>query len=172
MVKQGLFAGLLLAALAHAMPAAAATVEERLIAGLKAQGYVILENGYTWLGRLRIVAETADYHREIVVNPETGEILRDYVVLMAEFAPVSAAAVALAREKRDDHDGLNHSGETDASTLATTDPQIENGDGPGDLLTTAGGGLAGDVAPQNMAGTDTVLLAPDVPDLPAPTALR
>ena len=58
----------------------ARTVEDRLIAGLKDQGYVILEDGYTFLGRLRIVAENDQYHREIVVNPGTGEVLRDYVV--------------------------------------------------------------------------------------------
>jgi len=66
------------AALAH--PAMARTVEERLIAGLRDQGYVIGEDGYTFLGRLRIVAESDKYHREIVVNPGTGEVLRDYAV--------------------------------------------------------------------------------------------
>lgn len=63
-----------------AAPGLARTVEERLIAGLHDQGYVILEEGYTFLGRLRIVAENDRYHREIVVNPGTGEVLRDYAV--------------------------------------------------------------------------------------------
>ncbi len=68
-------------------PAAARTVEERLIAGLKDQGYAIVEDGYTFLGRLRIVAENDTYHREIVVNPGTGEVLRDYTVLLSDLLP-------------------------------------------------------------------------------------
>ena len=77
-MKRLLLAMALLAGLTGA--GLARTVEERLIAGLRDQGYVILEDGYTFLGRLRIVAENGQYHREIVVNPGTGEVLRDYVV--------------------------------------------------------------------------------------------
>lgn len=63
------------------------TIEERLLAGLQDQGYVILELGYTFLGRLRIVAENDLIHREIVVNPSTGEVLRDYVILLSDMVP-------------------------------------------------------------------------------------
>lgn len=64
----------------------AKTVEEMLLASLEAQGYVIIEQGYTFLGRLRIVAVNGDIRREIVVNPGTGEILRDYAVLLPQVA--------------------------------------------------------------------------------------
>ena len=74
----------------------ARTVEQQLVSSLLKQGYVVLEQGYTFLGRLRIVAENAEYRREIVVNPGTGEILRDYAVslqrLSSEFARVTPAA--------------------------------------------------------------------------------
>jgi hypothetical protein len=80
--------------LAMAIPAAAQTVEERLIAGLKDQGYVIVEQGYTFLGRLRIVVEDKSVHREIVVNPGTGEILRDYSVALSDMLPRSGTQVA------------------------------------------------------------------------------
>ena len=60
----------------------ALTVEERLLAGLQAQGYTVIEKGYTFLGRLRIVAESSEIYREIVVNPATGEILRDYAIYL------------------------------------------------------------------------------------------
>lgn len=62
------------------LPASAATIEERIAAELQAQGYDIVEANRTWLGRLRIVAENDDIRRELVFNPGTGEILRDYSV--------------------------------------------------------------------------------------------
>lgn len=64
----------------------ALTVEQQLLASLQAQGYVILEQGYTFLGRLRILAQNDDFRREIVVNPGTGEILRDYAVMLPKVA--------------------------------------------------------------------------------------
>jgi hypothetical protein len=73
----------LLVMLGVALPARAATVEERIAAELQAQGYEIVEANRTWLGRLRFVAETSQIRREIVVNPGTGEILRDYSVLLS-----------------------------------------------------------------------------------------
>ena len=84
-MKSLLLAMTIMAGLADA--GLARTVEERLIAGLRDQGYVILEDGYTFLGRLRIVAESDRYHREIVVNPGTGEVLRDYVVERRDLLP-------------------------------------------------------------------------------------
>lgn len=98
-MKRFLVAGLILLNLGA--PVAARTVEERLIAGLKSQGYVIVEDGFTFLGRLRIVAESALYHREIVVNPETGEVLRDYVVLMADLLPPKPGSNAVASSGAD-----------------------------------------------------------------------
>lgn len=67
-----------------AAPAAARTVEEQILENLAVQGYQIVEHGYTFLGRLRIVAENGIYHREIVVNPGTGEILRDYAITLPQ----------------------------------------------------------------------------------------
>lgn len=45
---------------------------------LSRQGYREIEVTRTWLGRIRIEAKSATGEREIVVNPRTGEILRDY----------------------------------------------------------------------------------------------
>jgi hypothetical protein len=58
--------------------ALAMTIEEQVRSSLTEQGYEIIEEGYTFLGRLRIVAVRGDIRREIVVDPRTGEILRDY----------------------------------------------------------------------------------------------
>ena len=68
-------------ALAVASPAFsdAASVRERVIAELREDGYVEVRISRTLLGRLRFVARRSDAVREIVINPNTGVILRDYI---------------------------------------------------------------------------------------------
>ncbi len=69
------------AALALAtLPAAAQAgpVEDSVIRQLRAQGFSRIEVARTMLGRVRIVARSAELEREIIVDPRTGEILRDY----------------------------------------------------------------------------------------------
>jgi hypothetical protein len=61
-----------------ASAAAALTPAEQVIEALQAKGYVVIVQERTWLGRLRIVAVTKDMRREVVINPGTGEILRDF----------------------------------------------------------------------------------------------
>ena len=89
---------------AAASPLWGRTIEEQVLASLEGQGYVILEQGYTFLGQLRIVADNGVYRRELVVNPGTGEILRDYAVTLTRglaltnpSASGGRAASALAR---------------------------------------------------------------------------
>lgn len=72
------FLALGLAAAISAAPAMAATLEERLVAQLRAQGYTEIRKSRTLLGRVRIEAERPGGEREIIFNPRTGEILRDY----------------------------------------------------------------------------------------------
>lgn len=73
-------AGLLGLALASAPEARAqAQVSQAFIERLRAEGYESISIGRTLLGRIRIVARDATRQREIVVNPATGELLRDYV---------------------------------------------------------------------------------------------
>lgn len=65
-------AGLVMASTAHAQEFA-----DVIVAQLRADGFSEIETEQTWLGRTRIVASGAEGKREIVVNPNTGEILRD-----------------------------------------------------------------------------------------------
>lgn len=60
------------------LTAAAQSVEEQIITQLRAQGFAVVERDATWLGRVRLVAVSDDLERELVFNPQTGEILRDY----------------------------------------------------------------------------------------------
>ena len=57
---------------------AAQTIQESIVAQLEAQGFVQVEAHRTWLGRIRLVAVSDSLWREIVFNPQSGEILRDY----------------------------------------------------------------------------------------------
>ena len=84
-----------LAALLGAGAAAAQSLQDRLLAQLQEQGYSSIQVSRTWLGRTRILAESATQRREIIFNPHTGEILRDFwQILVSSNAAGSAEAVA------------------------------------------------------------------------------
>ena len=67
-------------ALAPGVAAAdAQTVRDRIVRELRSEGYSEIRIYRTFLGRLRFVGRSPDARREIVVNPKTGVILRDYL---------------------------------------------------------------------------------------------
>lgn len=71
---------LIYGAAALALPAGAAFASvygDEVVAQLTRQGFSNITVETTWLGRERILAERADGRREIILNPRTGEILRD-----------------------------------------------------------------------------------------------
>ena len=67
--------------LALGLPGAALASDrtDQILRDLRAQGYAQIEVGRTWLGRIHITATGRAGRREIVVNPNTDEILRDLV---------------------------------------------------------------------------------------------
>ena len=100
---------------ASALPGRADTPEELIVAALEVQGYHLVQRDRTWLGRIWIVVESDEVRREIVFNPGTGEIMRDYAVLMADLegdaserkssrsaAAGVAASVAVETTERED----------------------------------------------------------------------
>ncbi len=66
------------AVLLTAAPLFAQSVVDQIRAQLVAQGYDSISVSRTLLGRTRIEASSARFEREIIVDPRTGEILRDY----------------------------------------------------------------------------------------------
>ena len=68
---------LALALLSIAGPALARPVADRIARELSRQGFTSIEISRTLLGRDRVVATGPDGRREVIVNPRTGEILRD-----------------------------------------------------------------------------------------------
>lgn len=76
--RRFLLAGLALLPAAAAAQTAQPDHVAGLIARLRADGYTRIRVKRTWLGRIQIRARKDDIRREIVMNPVTGEILRDY----------------------------------------------------------------------------------------------
>lgn len=57
--------------------AVAASYEDSVVAQLRAQGYKRISVETTLLGRVKISAVLNGGRREIILNPRTGEVLRD-----------------------------------------------------------------------------------------------
>ena len=70
-----------------------------LVEELKAAGFTYIEIHRTFLGRARLVAFSATEMREIILNPTTGEVLRDLAQENIEGLPEQAnPRAALAGE--------------------------------------------------------------------------
>jgi hypothetical protein len=74
-MKIGLAAGLVVA-LAGSL--SAGPLENSVADQLRQQGYEQITVSRTLLGRARVVGQSKNEIREIVINPRTGEILRDF----------------------------------------------------------------------------------------------
>ena len=70
---------LILLLIAPPAAADAKSVRDFYVRELREDGYSEIRITKTWLGRMRIVAMKPGSRREIVVNPVTGLILRDYI---------------------------------------------------------------------------------------------
>ncbi len=90
------------AALATAGTAAAESFQDLIIAQLHGQGFTSIKISRTFLGRVRIVARSNKYEREIILNPRTGEILRDYWVALDGTASLEGVQIASPDEGKDD----------------------------------------------------------------------
>jgi hypothetical protein len=93
-----------------AAPAFADDFSDRIVRQLERQGFSKIETEQTWLGRTRIVAEGSDGQREIIVNPNTGEILRDLWLIQggdASGSLINARGDASGNNDDDDSDDAN-----------------------------------------------------------------
>ena len=77
-MKRRVFIGAIAAFALAAGMAAAQSIGDFIVGQLQAQGYEQIQLSRTWLGRTRIVAQKGNEVREIIFNPSTGEILRDF----------------------------------------------------------------------------------------------
>lgn len=66
------------AGLLVASPAFATDIEQSVLSQLRDQGFSTIQRSRTLLGRIRFVAVGPGMRREVILNPRTGEILRDF----------------------------------------------------------------------------------------------
>ncbi len=130
MKRRTFLIGLALAA-SCASAAVARTYADDVVEQLTKFGFSNIEIETTWLGRIKISASRKDGTREIVLNPRTGEILRDV------FTPNSDEGLIrhlLDDVSDDDHDGGDHSGSGDGggdNSGSGGDDHSGSGDGSG-----------------------------------------
>lgn len=123
-----------------AAPAFADDFSDRIVRQLESQGFSKIETEQTWLGRTRIVAEGSDGQREIIVNPNTGEILRDLWLTQG-----GEGGGSLINARGDD------SGNDDDSDDANDDNGRDNDDNGGN---SGGGNSGGSSGGSNGGGDD------------------
>lgn len=69
--------GALVVSAMGATPVLADVYASAVVQQLEAEGFRDISTERTWLGRMRIVGESGDGQREIIINPNNGEVLRD-----------------------------------------------------------------------------------------------
>ena len=97
--------------------------EDDIIERLVEAGFGQIEVSRTLLGRVRIVAIKGNIRRELVINPRTGEILRD-VTLVAEDEKSSGSSNGVGRSSND--------GSGSDDDVSGNDGGSEDGSGGGD----------------------------------------
>ena len=106
-MQRRVFITTLFGALLSVGTAFAASYQDEIINQLAEQGFTRIKVSRTWLGRLRIVATNDRYQREIVINPNTGEILRDYVTDVSTGKPAANVSISSPPDPDDDGDEDN-----------------------------------------------------------------
>ena len=100
-MKRRKFLAILAAGAVCASPVFAQDIVQSIVGQLRQQGFVTITTETTLLGRVRILAISADGQREIIVNPRSGEILRDLWIASAN-GVVPIQIIGDAKEKGED----------------------------------------------------------------------
>lgn len=120
MDRRRFLAGLACAGLVLASPAYAQDAQARILQRLQDDGYVNIRLSRTFLGRIRILASGTQGEREIVLNPSTGVVLRDYLRPPASDGDTHDRQDD-DQDDADDHDASNDDDDTDDSDDASDD---------------------------------------------------
>lgn len=114
-------------------PAHAAATEDSIVAELRDQGFTRIEIRRTLLGRTRIVATSSAYEREIILNPSSGVILRDYWTVRGAVGNDGPSRIVGGQNLRDGGSG-------ERSTAGSSDRDSGSGGSSGG---SSGGGSGG-----------------------------
>ena len=138
----------------------AATYEERVVVQLRAMGYTDITVSFTMLGRAQILAVNQQQTREIVLNPRTGEILRDYAQGPAGSndvpAPVAVQPIVLGPEVVPEVLDVP----LDVPAVVVTDPVLDPGPAVDPVET---GALAEETVAEPAASETAATSTPDQP---------
>jgi hypothetical protein len=110
---------------------------DTIVSQLRAQGYSEVTVTSTWLNRTRIFAQSRDAEREIILNPRTGEILRDLYTGSGSDARIYDDSDNSGRRGGDDDDDDDDDDEDHSGHGGGGD---NDGDGDGDNSGSGGGG--------------------------------
>ena len=132
-----LFITTLAAAACFGSGAFAQGIKDEIISQLTAQGFTRIVVSRTLLGRLRFVATNDVYRREIVINPNTEEVLRDYLVVIATGQPPKTINIPPPPDPGDDN---SDNGGGDANGGDSGDDSGGDDSGGGDSGGDSGGG--------------------------------
>jgi len=107
--------------------------QDRVVEQLKDQGYARIQITRTLLGRTRIVATGNAARREIILNTNTGEILRDYWELdsrgpAAQNAGSSSPGGSIISVPQTGSSGDNSGGHGDTRGQASNDDDSDDSD--------------------------------------------
>ncbi|MES2436057.1 MAG: hypothetical protein V4586_19765 [Pseudomonadota bacterium] len=107
-----------LGAVVTASAAVAESFQHSVVAQLRGQGYREINVERTMLGRVRIVGAKGGGTREIILNPRTGEILRDIVLaedgqVMPEIAGQDNSGKGSSEDDGSDNSGSGDDGSGD-----------------------------------------------------------
>ncbi|MFZ7090274.1 hypothetical protein [Primorskyibacter sp. 2E233] len=110
--------------------ACAQTSQDQVIAQLKSQGYSHIRVRRTLLGRVRILASGSMGRREIVLNPSTGIILRDYLYTGTQNASDSSSSdrASDSKDASDSSDTSDDDNGDDGSDDSGDDGSDDSGD--------------------------------------------
>lgn len=102
--------------MAFGSPVHAQSIQDSIVMQLQEQGYTDIVVNRTLLRRVRVVARNQTYERELVFNPTTGELLRDYWRTIGETQRSNVTIIPRIAdleeiEMDDDHD--SHSDDDD-----------------------------------------------------------
>jgi hypothetical protein len=139
-MKRRLFLAALPALLVATPGAARAAPVDDVVAALQAQGFGSIDVTQTLLGRIRILASAGGRQREVIINPRTGEILRD-VWLSTDYAedtsggssrPSGSSGHGGGDDDDDDDDDDDNSGHGGGDDDDDDDDDDHSGHGGGD----------------------------------------
>jgi hypothetical protein len=139
-MKPRLFAQVILLTLTLAGGALAQGYADDVVRQLGGQGYADISVSTTFLGRVRILAKGEGGHREIILNPRTGEILRDLWIVAGGATPkvtiVNPSAAGGGSDSGSDDDNSGPGGgdddDDDGGSSGSDDDDDNSGSGGGD----------------------------------------